>query len=104
MPISKETVLRASRLAKLDLAAGAQGAEAEAEIERFVAQMGIIVEYMDIMNQADTSGVEPMYSPMGRTAPPAPDTPDETSAPRRDLMLHNAPEQADGLFVVPRIL
>ncbi|MCL1889678.1 MAG: Asp-tRNA(Asn)/Glu-tRNA(Gln) amidotransferase subunit GatC [Desulfovibrionaceae bacterium] len=110
MPLSKETILHISRLAKLDLAAGRQGAEAEAEIAGFTGQMNLLVEYLDILKQADTDGVEPLYSPMSRTAPPAPDEPDKNYATaadalaRREQMLKNAPEQAHGFFVVPKIL
>ncbi|MDR2503552.1 MAG: Asp-tRNA(Asn)/Glu-tRNA(Gln) amidotransferase subunit GatC [Deltaproteobacteria bacterium] len=100
MSVSKATVLRAGRLARLSLDEGAG-------LEDFAGQMAGIVEYMDILNQADTCGVEPMFSPMSRTAPPVQDEPATAGAgqpcPREDI-LRNAPEQADGLFVVPRIL
>ena len=100
MSVSKETVLRAGRLARLSLDKGP-------ELEDFAGQMAGIVEYMDILNQADTCGVEPMFSPMSRTAPPVPDESTTAGANQpcvREDILRNAPEQSGGLFVVPRIL
>lgn len=102
MAVSKETVLHTSRLARLDLSAGYGGAEAEARIETFARQMDQIVAYMDILDEADTTGVEPMFSPMSRTAPPAEDVAEALYS--RDEVLAGAPEQEDGLFIVPRVL
>lgn len=102
MAVSKATVLHTSNLARLDLGAGATGAEAEAGIEAFARQMDRIVEYMDILAEADTAGVEPLYSPMSRTAPPAADEPRADYS--REAVLANAPEREDGFFIVPRVL
>ncbi|MDR2050179.1 MAG: Asp-tRNA(Asn)/Glu-tRNA(Gln) amidotransferase subunit GatC [Deltaproteobacteria bacterium] len=103
MAISKETVLHVSRLARLDLAAGLSGAEAEDKIGSFAVQMAQIVEYMDILNQADTSGVAPLFSPVSLTAAPRQDIPLEAGFSREQI-LANAPEQEKGMFVVPRVL
>lgn len=102
MPVSKKTVLHTSSLARLDLGVGASGAEAEARIETFARQMNEIVGYMDILAEADTAGVEPMFSPMSLMAPPAPDEPLALYA--REEVLANAPEREDGFFIVPRVL
>lgn len=102
MSVSKKVVLHTSHLARLDLTAGASGAEAEAHIEAFARQMDQIVAYMDILAEADTTGVEPMFSPMSLTAPPVEDEPQSLYS--RDEVLAGAPEQEDGFFIVPRVL
>lgn len=95
MAVSKETVLHVSKLARLDLGS-------EAQIETFARQMNDIVGYMDMLAEADTTGVEPMFSPMSLMAPPAADEP--AAVYTRAEVLANAPEQEDGFFIVPRVL
>jgi aspartyl-tRNA(Asn)/glutamyl-tRNA(Gln) amidotransferase subunit C len=50
--ISREDVLRVAELAYLDLS--------EAELETYRAQIDEILEYIDKLNELDSSGVEPM--------------------------------------------
>jgi aspartyl-tRNA(Asn)/glutamyl-tRNA(Gln) amidotransferase subunit C len=65
--------------------------------------MAQIVEYMDILNQADTAGVAPLFSPLSLTAAPRQDIPLE-EAFSREQILANAPEQEKGMFAVPKVL
>lgn len=102
MSVSKKTVEHVSLLSRLDLRAGGEGAEAEKKLERFARQMDEIVGYMDILNRADTAGVEPMYSPLSLSAPPRADEP--ASDYTREEVLSNAPEAENGFFVVPRVI
>lgn len=102
MSVTRETVLHTSRLARLNIGAGLEGAEAEEKIKAFAAKMDTLVQYMDILNQADTSGVEPLFSPVKLTAPPRPDTVKQDY--KREDILQNAPEQENGCFVVPRVI
>ncbi len=102
MAVTRETVIHTSRLARLDIAAGAKGGEAEAKLDEFAKQMDAIVGYMDILQQADTTGVEPMFSPMSLTGAPRAD--EEKRDCTREEVLANAPDQEDGFYVVPRVL
>lgn len=102
MSVSKKTVLHTSTLARLDLAYGADGPEAEARIDAFAGQMDQIVQYIGILAEADTAGVEPMFSPMKLNAPLAEDIP--VPSPSRDDIMAIAPEHEDGFFIVPRVL
>lgn len=102
MAVSKEVVLHTSALARLDLAGGASGAEAEMNIVRFAAQMDEIVGYIDILESARTEGVEPLFSPITGAASPRTDEAVQRYA--REELLQNAPEQNDGFFIVPRVL
>lgn len=98
MPVNKETVLRVSKLARLSISGG----EEDRKLDAFAAQMEQIVAYVDILETADTNGVEPLFSPMHLTAPPRSD---EVAQPfSREEVLQNAPEQADGFFLVPRVI
>lgn len=102
MSVSRETVLHTSLLARLDLARGSSGDEAESKISAFAREMDGIVEYMDILALADTEGVEPLFSPLQHTAPPRAD--EAISAYSREEVLSNAPDADNGFFVVPQVL
>jgi len=52
MKISREDVLRVAELAYLELS--------EAELEKYRAQIDEILEYIDKLNELDTTNVEPM--------------------------------------------
>jgi aspartyl-tRNA(Asn)/glutamyl-tRNA(Gln) amidotransferase subunit C len=95
MSVNKEIALHTSRLARLGLA------ETE-KLELFARQMEQIVKYMDILKSADTTGAEPLFSPMRRTAPLREDV--AHSLYTRDEELANAPEKDAGFFLVPKIL
>ena len=51
MKISKDEVLHVAHLARLDLD--------EAGIEKLATQIGTILDYVDSLNQVDTTGVPP---------------------------------------------
>lgn len=102
MPVSKDTVIHTSKLARLNLGAGAEGAQAEAKIARFAGEMEAIVSYIDMLDQADTDGVEPLFAPQYRTAPPRADEVKQEYT--REEVLANAPDQDQGFFMVPKVL
>lgn len=102
MSVTKEQVLRTATLARLDLSEGLDDLAAEQFISKIASQMEDIVGYMDILNQVDTTGVEPLYSPMMHTAAPREDKAEN----RRTVeeVLANAPEKQESFFVVPPVL
>ena len=102
MSVSKETVLHTGKLARLDLRSLFEGQDYDEKLEVFADQMSKIVAYMDILESADCSGVEPLYSPMHLTAPPRADEVKQEYS--REQELENAPEQGDGFFLVPRVI
>lgn len=72
------------------------------ELEKFTGQLDAILEYIDVLNQVDTSGVEPLAHVLDiknvtRRDEVRPSLP-------RELALSNAPEAEDGFFKVPRIV
>jgi len=77
----------------------------EDEVRKFVPQLDSILEYVDKLNQLDTSRVEPMAQvtlggPENRAL--RPDQPQRTFS--RDEALANAPEPGGDYFKVPRVI
>ncbi len=81
-------------LSRLDLTA--------AERERASLELSQILEHFDRLNELDTTDIEPTSHvfPVVNVL-----RPDELRAClTRDAALQNAPEQADGMFQVPRVV
>ena len=91
--VTVETVDHVARLAHLSLTAE--------ERETFARQLDQVLEYAESIQALDTDGVEPM-SHAAATGTFREDLPHE-SLPR-ETALAAAPDAADGLFRVPRIL
>jgi len=75
----------------------------EAERQTIAAQLTDILAYVEKLNQLDVSGVEPTAhgTPLHNVL-----RPDEARpcGIEREQFLQNAPEQARGLFIVPKIV
>ncbi|HEX3078541.1 MAG TPA: Asp-tRNA(Asn)/Glu-tRNA(Gln) amidotransferase subunit GatC [Lachnospiraceae bacterium] len=92
MNITDETIKYVAALAKLELS--------PEEEERAKKDLDSILGYMDIMNDIDTTNVEPMSH-----AFPLQNVFREdiiTNGPDRDNLLSNAPVKKDGCFIVPK--
>lgn len=90
--ISDETMEYVGILAKLELS--------EEEKEAAKRDMGRMLDYIDKLNELDTSGVEPMSHVF-----PVHNVFREDAVTNRDdreNMLKNAPEQKEGAFKVPK--
>ena len=94
MAITRETVDYVAHLSRLELT--------EQEKGRFAGQISAILEYMDKLNELDTSGVEPMVHGIAGHQAMRADVVGQ-SLPREEA-LANAPEQSEGCFKVPRII
>jgi len=94
--IDRAQVRHVARLARLALS--------EEEEERFAAQLGHVLEYVERLQAVDVAGVEPL-SFAGDAAAGLPLREDEPrpSLPR-DKVLAQAPEHNGEAFLVPRIL
>lgn len=90
--ISDETIEYVGILAKLDLS--------EEEKEAAKKDMGSMLDYIDKLNELDTTGVEPMSHVFPVNNVFREDI--VTNGDDRDNILKNAPENKDGSFVVPR--
>lgn len=90
--ISDETIEYVGILAKLELS--------EAEKEQAKKDMGSMLDYIDKLNELDTSSVEPM----SHVFPVHNVFRDDVvvNGDNRENILKNAPEQKDGSFEVPK--
>lgn len=102
MPVSKEQVLHTAALVRINLTQGLSKHEGEKTLSHLASHMHDVIGYMDIIKQADTRGVEPLYSPMHATAKPRADQANNQRT--AEEILANAPEKHDSFFVVPAVL
>jgi len=97
MPLTEQDVHYVAELAHLELT--------PQEVANFLPQLDAILQYMQQLNELDTSKVEPM----AQVTNPAAEAPALRSAqPMRSLnqdeALANAPERNDAYFKVPRVI
>lgn len=91
--IAPDDIRRIATLARLKLD--------DAEVGALTREMESILGHIDILKEMDIEGVEPFLGASHRDLPFREDEP-LPSLPR-GMALANAPEQADGCFVVPPI-
>ncbi len=91
--VTVETVDHVARLAHLSLT--------EDERETFARQLTQVLEYAESIQSLDTTGVPPMSHAL-TTGGFRPDVPGESLD--RERALEAAPDPAEGLFRVPRII
>ena len=90
--ISDETIEYVGILAKLELS--------DEEKEQAKKDIGRMLDYVDKLNELDTSDVEPMSHVFPVHNVFREDV--VTNGDDREAILKNAPEEKDGMFVVPR--
>ena len=90
--ISDETIEYVGILAKLELN--------EEEKEQAKKDMGAMLDYIDKLNELDTTGVEPMSHVFPVQNVFREDV--VVNGDDRENILKNAPEEKDGSFVVPK--
>jgi aspartyl-tRNA(Asn)/glutamyl-tRNA(Gln) amidotransferase subunit C len=98
--VTKEQLLATAALCRLDLAEN--GKEADCALAGLAAQLDDVLGYMDILNNMDTNGVQPLYSPLQHPQPPRADIAEKTRTAAE--ILANAPERQDNYFVVPPVI
>lgn len=94
MSISTDEVVKVAGLARLNL-------EPE-KVELFAAQFNDILSYIQKLNELETSGVEPLYSPVTHETVYRDDVVRMEFS--REEILGNAPETDGTHFIVPRIV
>jgi aspartyl-tRNA(Asn)/glutamyl-tRNA(Gln) amidotransferase subunit C len=92
--ITREDVERIAALARLSLS--------EAEAERAVSDLEEILSYVDLLDQAETEGVEPTHHVIPLATPLRDDQATECIDP--ELAMSNAPSAAGTAFVVPKVI
>ena len=92
--IDADKVRKVAKLARLDLT--------DAEIQQFAGQLSAILEYVQKMNELDTSGVEPLAHCLPISNCFRPDVVTESLGTEKTLA--NAPQRDGPFFKVPKIL
>lgn len=90
--ISDETIEYVGILAKLELS--------DEEKEKAKEEMGKMLEYIEILNELDTQGIEPMSHVFPVTNVFREDI--VANGDDREAVLSNAPQKKDGSFEVPK--
>jgi aspartyl-tRNA(Asn)/glutamyl-tRNA(Gln) amidotransferase subunit C len=92
--LTREDVAKVALLGRLKLSAD--------ELERMTEQLGRVLEYVDILSEVDTQGVEPLAHPIELADVFREDILAECLS--REEALANAPNTDGRFFVVPSIL
>jgi aspartyl-tRNA(Asn)/glutamyl-tRNA(Gln) amidotransferase subunit C len=92
--MDKETVATISYLSRLAF-------DKENE-EKITKDLENIIEFVDQLNGVDTSDIEPLKSPLEKTAKTRED--EITAKNRKEQFLKNAPDANEDYFLVPRVV
>jgi aspartyl-tRNA(Asn)/glutamyl-tRNA(Gln) amidotransferase subunit C len=92
-----DAALAVAKLARLDLKMDLKA------LDKLARDFERIVSYMDILSEADVTGVEPMYSPMIDPLGSRPDEPSPPDPAKSEAILAEAPERVGRYFSVPRL-
>ena len=94
MALSREEVLKIAKLSKLSFE--------EKEIEKFQVELNDILKYVDMLNEVDTSSVEPLIY-INEAVNNFREKEEEPSI-EINKVLQNAPESAENAIVVPKVV
>ncbi len=92
--INREQVKKVAKLSRLELT--------EAEVEEFTGQLSAILDYVEKMNELDTTGVEPLAHCLPISNIFREDRARESLGTEKALA--NAPQRDGEFFKVPKIL
>jgi len=98
MALTPLDVRRIAELARLDLDADEQA--------RMLGQLNSFFRIVEQMSAVETSGVEPLYTPLAAVEAPHLRLRDDavTEAVDRDANQESAPLTKDGLYLVPKVI
>ena len=94
MALTKEEVLKIAKLSKLSFE--------EKEIEKFQIELNDILKYIDMLNEVDTSKVEPLVY-INEAVNNFREKEEKLSLEIKKVLL-NAPESAENAIVVPKVI
>lgn len=94
MAIDAATVRRVAKLARIR--------EPEERLEPLARELSSILGWIEQLGEVDTDGVEPMTSAVAAKLPMREDV--VTDGGDSGAVLANAPSEADGFFVVPKVV
>ena len=94
MKLNRQDIEHVALLSRLELS--------ENDLDKYTEQLDAILEYIDVLNQVDTSGVEPMAHVLELRNVMRPDVVQPSLSQAEALS--NAPEPENGFFKVPKIV
>jgi aspartyl-tRNA(Asn)/glutamyl-tRNA(Gln) amidotransferase subunit C len=94
MALDKAAVAHIASLARIRLS--------EAELEPLAGELSQILDWVEQLNEVDTTGVPPMASAAAASLPMRDDA--VTDGGCRDAILSNAPRTTRGFFTVPKVV
>lgn len=94
MSLDADEVRKIAHLARLEIR--------DAEVPGYAANLSRILDLVAQLDSADTTGVEPMAHPLDAAQRLRPD--EITERDQRDDFQRIAPEVADGLYLVPKVI
>ena len=94
MSVDKSTVKKIAKLARI--------AVSEDETETLASELSHILNWIEELGEVNTDGVAPLASVTGHSLPLRQDV--VSDGDKVDEILANAPEQASGFFVVPKVV
>jgi aspartyl-tRNA(Asn)/glutamyl-tRNA(Gln) amidotransferase subunit C len=94
MALSREEVLNVAKLARLKFS--------EEEIEKFRVDLNSILDYIDMLDEVDISGVEPLTNVNKGINNLREDVVRESLSDMEAVS--NAPVSSDGTFIVPKVV
>jgi aspartyl-tRNA(Asn)/glutamyl-tRNA(Gln) amidotransferase subunit C len=94
MSVDQSTVRRIARLARIKLT--------PEELPRFEGELNAILKWIEMLNELDTTGVEPMTSVVRMQMKMRADV--VTDGADASQVLANAPRSEDHFYVVPKVV
>ncbi|PLW77321.1 Asp-tRNA(Asn)/Glu-tRNA(Gln) amidotransferase subunit GatC [Cohaesibacter celericrescens] len=94
MSIDKNTVKRVARLARLSVT--------EDEAENLKGELNSILNWVEMLNEVDVEGVQPMTSVVNQEMRKRKDA--VTDGNYADRIVANAPMSEDNYFMVPKVI
>lgn len=94
MVVSKEEIMHIAKLADLNIQ--------ENEIDEYAKNLQDILNFVDVLNNVNTDGVEETMGVISNSNVFRKDEIKEFG--NRDVLLQNAPEQEDGMFKIPKVI
>ena len=94
MALDKADVRHIAHLARIRVA--------DADLEKIASELNHIIGWVEQLSEVDTETTEPMTSVAQMALKTRVDQVDDGGYP--DRVLANAPEEADGFYVVPKVI
>ncbi|MBI4832059.1 MAG: Asp-tRNA(Asn)/Glu-tRNA(Gln) amidotransferase subunit GatC [Candidatus Lindowbacteria bacterium] len=95
MKITREMIDHVAKLSRLKFG--------EQELEGFISQLNEILQYVEKLNELDTSGVPPTSHMFFEKTPMREDRVREAPL-ATDKLIENAPRREENFYVVPRVI